>query len=77
MKTNEQIAKTCHEVNKAFCLANGDKSQPNWEDAPQWQKQSAINGVEFHLANPNSKPSDSHKNWLKEKNLYKFRKMLR
>jgi len=63
----EQIAKTCHQVNKTFCERNGDFSQPNWEDAPQWQKDSAMNGVRFHLANPNGKPSDSHDNWMKEK----------
>jgi hypothetical protein len=63
----EQIAKTCHEVNKAFCESIGDFSQPSWNDAPQWQKESAINGVHFHLANPNSKPGDSHNNWMAEK----------
>ena len=34
----KQIAKTCHEVNKAFCESIGDASQPSWNDAPQWQK---------------------------------------
>lgn len=63
----EQIAKTCHEVNKAFCESIGDNSQPSWGDAPEWQKASAMNGVRFHLDNPNSKPCDSHNNWLKEK----------
>ncbi|MDX1446616.1 RyR domain-containing protein [Lishizhenia sp.] len=62
-----RIAKTCHEVNRAYCKIIGDNSQPSWNDAPDWQKQSAINGVKFHLSNPNSKPSDSHKNWLNEK----------
>ena len=62
-----QIAKTCHEVNKAFCESLGDLSQPKWNDAPEWQKQSAVNGVNFHLSNPDSKPCDSHNNWLKEK----------
>lgn len=63
----EQIAKTCHEVNKAFCEHLGDTSQPKWEDAPDWQKESAVNGVKYHLENPNSKPSDSHNNWMAEK----------
>lgn len=62
-----QIAKTCHEVNKAFCESIGDFSQPNWGDAPEWQQQSAINGVEYHLLNPNSTPADSHNNWMTEK----------
>lgn len=67
MNQIEQIAKTCHQVNKAFCESIGDFSQPDWKDAPEWQKQSALNGVEFHLSNPNSQPSDSHNNWLEEK----------
>lgn len=69
MKNNiiEQIAKTCHEVNRAYCESIGDNSQPIWDDAPQWQKDSAISGVNFHLENPFSKPSDSHDNWMKEK----------
>jgi len=63
----EQIAKTCHQVNKAFCESIGDNSQPDWADAPDWQKESAIKGVNFHLRNPDSKPSDSHDSWIKEK----------
>lgn len=62
-----QIAKVCHTVNKVYCESIGDNSQPSWEDAPDWQKKSAITGVNFHLTNPNSKPSDSHESWLKEK----------
>jgi hypothetical protein len=61
------IAKVCHNVNKAYCESIGDNSQPLWKDAPDWQKESAVNGVKFHTENPNSKPSDSHENWMKEK----------
>ena len=45
----ETIARIAHEVNRVYCLTIGDKSQPRWEDAPQWQKESAINGVEYLL----------------------------
>lgn len=65
--TVEQIAQVAHEINKAFCESIGDLSQPTWDEAPEWQKNSAINGVQFHIANPAAKPSDSHDNWLKEK----------
>ena len=61
------IAKICHEVNKTYCESIGDFSQYAWEKAPEWQKQSAINGVKFHLSNPESKPCDSHNSWMKEK----------
>ena len=63
----EQIAKVAHEVNRAYCFAIGDTSQVAWEDAPQWQRDSAINGVNFHLANPTAGPDHSHNEWLKEK----------
>lgn len=63
----QEIARVAHEVNRAYCASLGDTSQLPWEEAPDWQKQSAINGVEFHLANPQSKPSDSHESWLREK----------
>lgn len=68
MKSNiEQIAKTCHEVNRIYCESIGDKTQPTWDKAPKWQKDSVISGVNFHLKNKKSKPQDSHNNWLKDK----------
>jgi RyR domain-containing protein len=63
----EDIARVCHEANRAYCIAIGDFSQLPWENAPEWQLQSAINGVRFHLDNPDAGPSGSHDNWLKEK----------
>lgn len=63
----EDIAKTAHEVNRAFCAAFGDHSQPSWEDAPEWQTGSAIAGVKFHLHNPDAGPAASHESWLKVK----------
>ena len=63
----QQIAKVCHEANRAYCETLEDFSQPPWGEAPEWQRSSAINGVHFHLKNPNAKPSHSHDEWLKEK----------
>lgn len=65
--TPQNIARVAHEANRAYCTVLGDASQLPWESAPDWQQQSAINGVNFHLANPGSLPSASHENWLKEK----------
>lgn len=61
------IARVCHEVNMAYCLAIGDVTQVHWEDAPQWQKDSAVKGVEMHLADPNLSPAASHEAWKKQK----------
>jgi hypothetical protein len=65
--TTKDIAKIAHEINKSYCESIGDNSQPYWENAPDWQKSSAINGVQFHLDNPNATPSASHESWLKQK----------
>lgn len=61
------IAKVAHEVNRAYCLATGDNSQPTWGEAPEWQKNSAIAGVNAHIGNPGMTPEDSHKSWLELK----------
>lgn len=63
------MAKVAHQVNKAYCEALGDFSQPAWVEAPDWQKDSAINGVKFHLDNPDASPSASHDAWLEQKRI--------
>lgn len=63
----ERIARTAHEANRAYCLALGDTSQPSWDDAPDWQKASALAGVRFHAANPDASPAASHESWLEER----------
>ena len=65
--TVEQVAQVCHEINRAYCKALGDYSQPIWDVAPEWQKTSAINGVNFHLNNPDAGADASHKSWFMEK----------
>jgi len=62
-----KIARVCHEVNRSYCEALGDTSQLPWEDAPEWQRESAVNGVQFHIDNSGAPPSASHESWLKEK----------
>jgi len=63
----EQIAEVCHETNRAYCRTIGDNSPLPWCAAPEWQRTSVVNGVRFHLENPNAAPSHSHEEWLKEK----------
>lgn len=62
-----EIARVAHEINRAYCAALGDASQPAWEDAPEWQKASALVGVDMHLANPDATPEKSHESWLEQK----------
>lgn len=60
----EAVARVCHEVNRAYCESLGDTSQPTWENAPDWQKESVINGVDLHNHNPMMTPENSHKAWM-------------
>ena len=68
VKINKKdIAIVCHQLNKIYCEVLADFSQLDWKDAEEWQKESAINGVLFHLENPNAGDSASHDSWMKEK----------
>jgi hypothetical protein len=62
-----QIARICHEVNKAYCESQGDYSQLSWEEAPQWQVDSAVLGVKLHTDDPNAGPRASHDSWAAQK----------
>ena len=62
-----EIARVAHEINRAYCASLGDTSQPSWDDAPDWQKTSALAGVDMHLANPDATPEKSHESWLAQK----------
>lgn len=61
------IAAICHEFNRVICKAQGDHSQTTWDEAPEWQKQSAIDGVMVKLANPDTTPEQMHKHWVDHK----------
>lgn len=61
------IAQVAHEINRSYCMALGDDSQLPWGEAPEWQKNSAIEGVQFHLDNPGATASASHDLWMDTK----------
>lgn len=61
----EAVARATHEANRSYCIAVGDLSQPAWEAAPEWQRSSAINGVQGVLKG--NSPEESHESWLAEK----------
>lgn len=63
------IAIICHEANRVYCQSIGDESQVPWEEAPKWQQDSAVLGVEFIIGNPNAPPSASHESWLEQKRI--------
>lgn len=66
--TIEDIARVCHNVNKAYCQSMGDLSQHEWELAPDWQRESAVKGVKAHIdSGLKMQPEDSHISWMDEK----------
>jgi hypothetical protein len=62
-----KIAKACHEVNRAFCISIDDTALPPWEEAPEWQRDSVRNGVEFRLEHIGVSPAVMHINWMQDK----------
>ena len=69
LKSNkiECAAEACHEANRIYCKLIGDDSQVMWDDAPEWQRESAIDGVLSIWENPDQPDSHSHDNWLSHK----------
>jgi hypothetical protein len=61
------IAQVCHEANRAHCISIGDDSQPAWEEAPEWQRQSAMAGVQAVIENPEETPAGLHAKWMAHK----------
>ena len=64
---DEAIARVCHEACRAYCQALGDNSQLLWEEAPEWQRRSAVAGVRNALSNPGVTPEQSHHLWMETK----------
>ena len=62
-----EIARTAHEANRAYCEQIGDTTQKRWNDAADWQRQSAIDGVKAVLDGRVKKPADAHESWLEAK----------
>ena len=48
-------------------MLNGDDSQKDWAETPEWQRDSAIKGVEFAIANPDAPDSAQHDAWMSDK----------
>ncbi len=62
---NISIARAAHEANRAYCRANGDDSQLSWDDAEEWQRASAVEGVATALGG--ASPQQQHEAWCASK----------
>jgi hypothetical protein len=67
MLNHTEIAAIAHEANRVYCLSLGDDSQEHWEESEDWQRQSAINGVDNIASGEITNAHGSHVNWLEEK----------
>lgn len=65
--TPYQIARVCHAANRAICQSFDDDSQKPWDEAEQWQRDSAVEGVNFRLLNPDASESAQHDAWMAAK----------
>lgn len=66
--TAGQIARVCHEANRAITVMTKDVPlQPNWDEAPEEMISSTIKGIEWRLANPLAPPSAQHEEWVRAK----------
>ena len=65
--TIEQIAKITHEANRAYRDVIGEHAGPSWEDAPDRQRESVMDGVRGWLDGSIDTPADSHQAWLELK----------
>lgn len=58
----EDIARVAHEANRAIQIVTGDPAvSPPWDDAPEWQRASALYGVEKALAGATAE--QLHESW--------------
>lgn len=63
----EAAAREAHEVNRAYCKGLGDYSHLPWDEAPAWQRSSAIAGVRRVVDDPDITPKQLHESWLGQK----------
>lgn len=64
--SSEDIARVCHEANRGIQAIAGDPApSPEWDQAPTWQRESAIGGVRQALAGDD--PQRLHESWCAAK----------
>lgn len=62
----DMIAKVCHSANKTIADFNNEE-MASWEDAEQWQRDSAVEGVKKVIENPSITPEELHQEWMEFK----------
>lgn len=61
------IAELAHTTTVQYAKQIGEDSHLSWGDSPEWVRQSAIEGVAFHILNPEATAEQTHEHWLLKK----------
>lgn len=61
----DDVARVCHEANRALQHLAGETVGPPWDDAPDWQRASAAAGVD--AARDGAGPRELHAAWCDHK----------
>jgi hypothetical protein len=61
----ESIAKASYEATRAWTEPSGGTKRARWEDAPQWRRTSALEGVRRAVAG--GTPEQLHESWRKDR----------
>lgn len=66
MTATDEIARVTHEANRAWQVVTADPApSPPWDEAPAWQRGSAIEGVRQALAGASAE--ELHDAWCRHK----------
>jgi len=57
------VARVCHEANRAYCFGIGDERAVPWHEADAEMRASAVAGVRFRLEHPGASPAAQHEEW--------------
>lgn len=63
--TNEEIARVARAAMRAYQQSIGDPVSPAWDDAPEWDRESALEGV--RVAQSGATAADRHEAWRRRR----------
>ncbi|MEM7327711.1 MAG: RyR domain-containing protein [Pseudomonadota bacterium] len=63
----EPVARVIHAAIRAWSVAHGQASLPDWNEAPQWMKDSTYTSIKFVLDNPTADAGAQHVQWMDQR----------
>lgn len=62
--TLHDIAQLVHDTHCRYCHHVGDMTQVLWDNAPEWQRNSTVAGVNAVMEEPEITPEQLHAKWV-------------